>query len=246
MKKILFVVVAFLLVVSFNSYAIEDDFEKKENEKVEETKSICPKTKMSESCLLCHQKPNFEVIYNEPTFYLKILKDKNGTEYGYFTLTGITPEPIKDSFDFLDKRDIKKIIIEVQCPGGGVMSAWRIVGIMKYWEKKGFTVETRCHGYAASAGFMILVSGTKGHRYASPHAMLMWHEVQSFKMYDLSDPSKSADEADILRFFQNNGNEWLAEVSNLSKEEIDKKVHKQEWWMSGKEAIEFGFVDVLY
>jgi len=38
-------------------------------------------------------------------------------------------------------------------------------------------------------------------------------------------------------------NTYLATRGKLSKAEIDARVAKKEWWMSGKEAVELGFAD---
>ena len=74
----------------------------------------------------------------------------------------------------------------------------------------------------------------------------MWHELQTFKMFDFGDVAGKEDEAERLRYFQDNINGWLSERSKMTKEEIDEKIHKQEWWMTGEQTLEYGFVDYIY
>ena len=214
----------------------------------------CPIVKMTESCLTCH------TLNNEGKFVLKevaqdgwrtypnnatsIIK-QNKEEVGYFLLDSIDDDAIKQYFDYLNLWNIKKAIIEIQSPGGSLFGAWRIVGLMRSWESKGFTIETRCHGFAASAGFLIFASGTKGHRFVNEQAELMWHEVMSFKMFSLDTPSSSEEGARVLRHLQNTGNDWLSKCSKLSKEEMDEKIRNHEFWMNGKQAIEYGFADAF-
>jgi len=249
MKRILTVLLVLVACTFVNVYA--------EEEMTEDTKSIepsalkevaelvgaCPTKGLIKDCLKCHEAPNFEVDYDYPNSYIEIHESATGKKLGYFVLSNIADTQVKEAFEFLDKLNIKYIVIEVHSPGGSMMGALRIISLMDYYRNKGFTVETRCHGFAASAGFMVLAAGNKGLRFVSPTSLLMWHEVQTFKMFDLSNPSDSADEAAILRFFQDNGNEWLSTRCNLSKEEIDKKVYKSEWWLTGREALKYGIAD---
>jgi len=207
---------------------------------------------MTDSCLVCHTlNSEGKFVLKEvasdgwrtyPTRSMKIMQEGDNN-VGFFLLEGIDDDGIKAYFEYLHRYKIKKAIIEIQSPGGSLFSAWRIVGLMRAWESKGLIIETRCHGFAASAGFLIFASGTKGHRFVNEQSELMWHELLTFKMFSLDTPSSTEEEARILRHLQDTGNTWLAKCSNLTKEEIDKKIHKCEFWMNGKQALEFGFAD---
>ncbi|KIX11025.1 ATP-dependent Clp protease proteolytic subunit [Dethiosulfatarculus sandiegensis] len=213
----------------------------------------CPKTLMVKDCLKCHVIPTFELKEKKahaersyPNEHTSIIELK-GTQMGYYMLKGEverkTSEEVRQYFEYLDHLTIRKAIVEVQSPGGSLFEGWRIHGIMEHYKSKGMIVETRCYGWAASAGFIIFVSGSRGHRLVSPQAELMWHELKSFKMFDVSSPADKEDEAEVLRHLQNTANTWLASVSRLTKDELDKSVHKKELWLNGKEAIEQGFAD---
>jgi ATP-dependent Clp protease protease subunit len=123
----------------------------------------------------------------------------------------------------------------------------RIVGIIQDWEsaKEGRIVETRCNGFAASAGFLVFVAGTKGYRFASQTTNIMWHELRNFSMMKISTPASSEEEARILKHLQSTADEYIESRGKLSKEDIHEKIKNKEFWITGKQALEYGFVDKL-
>ena len=218
--------------------------------KEKEGKVHCPKTLVTDQgqCSRCHVSPSWEIketnpeaVYDYPLLDMKILDGK-----AYLYLTDIDYGAVRTFFDYVSWHPtIKHVVVDIFSPGGGMMSAWDIIGCMEYWKGKGYIVETRCRGMAASAGFMIFVAGTKGYRFVSPHALLMWHEIISIKFVDVSTPSDKEEEARILRCFQNNAHDYFAEKGNLTKEELNQLVHKKQFWFTGREAIKYGYADGL-
>ena len=218
----------------------------------EDTKGgICPKTNIKGdrfTCFECHSVPSMKLIEADPNEGLKLPARYTKVRGNalYYNLTSISDMDVENIFDYARTHDnIDKVVFDIFSPGGSVMRAWKIVGLMNQYKDSGGIVETRCFGYAASAGFLILASGSQGHRYAAETAELMWHEIQSFKQWDFSDTSKKEDEAAVLRHFQDVANNWLAKVSLKTKDEIDAEIKHKAWWMSGVTAIEYGFVDGL-
>ena len=218
-----------------------------EKEKAMEYKvQECPKTKMQEKCLFCHIIPSFKLKEEAPDARLDYPNSSTKIvgKVGYYFLTSIDADKVKDFFDYIEWHDINHVIIEVQSPGGSLFEAWRIVGLMDYWKSKGYTIETRVYGFAASAGFLIFANGSKHHRFASNSCELMWHELTTFKLFDIAGPSDKEDEARTLRHLQTTANTWLAARSSLSAEEWDKRIRKKEWWCNGKQAKdEYGLSD---
>jgi len=75
---------------------------------------------------------------------------------------------------WLEKKDPKKdIIMYINSPGGSVMDGNGIYDTMQYIS---CDVVTICTGLAASYGAMLLAAGTKGKRFALPHAEIMIHQ----------------------------------------------------------------------
>lgn len=209
----------------------------------------CPKTMLQTDCFNCHTIPSFKLKEAPPdeTLTYPIPNMKIANNKGYLFVSQVYDDDFKKFFDYLDHKGIKYGVIEIHSPGGGLFAATRIVNLMALWEAKGGVIETRVHGFALSAGFMIFIAGTKGYRFVSPYADLMWHEIISLEMFaiKLSTPSDKEEEARVLRHLQNTRNAWIATRGKLSKEEIDEKIRKKEWWISGLDALKYGFADKL-
>jgi ATP-dependent protease ClpP protease subunit len=220
-------------------------------EETEKIQSICPVSLIKDNsmCLTCHEvsKKKGKIIFgvkedkwrNAP-YGLEIITNGDHEE-GYFKLVEISDDRIRDHLLYLRKKGIQKYTIEINSPGGSVIGAWRIVTMIRQFPE--IEVTTTCSGLAASAGFILLASGN--HRIASPRAMLMMHELWSMSFLKIETPASSKDEAEVMRLWQDNINSWLAERSKMSAEEINKMIHKKDWWMTGKMAFEKGFIDEL-
>ena len=208
----------------------------------------CPKTTMQRDCMTCH-------VLAGKKFALKESSNDAWRVYpantpmnvidgvGYFHLSEIDARGIMTFFNYIKQHNIKRVVIEIHSPGGALFDAQKIVNIIKTYQASGGIVEMRLYGMAFSAGFYIFVSGSP--RLVSPDADLMWHEIQSFEGFGakITTPSDQEEKTRILRHLQNVRNAYIASCGKITKEEIDKKVSKREWWMTGTEAIECGFAD---
>ena len=67
----------------------------------------------------------------------------------------------------------KDIYLYINSPGGSVTAGMAIYDTMQYIPNDVVTVAT---GLAASMGQFLLASGTKGKRYATPHARVLMHQ----------------------------------------------------------------------
>jgi len=212
----------------------------------------CPKTFMVKECLTCHVVPSFAIreanpdarlVYPFPGMKIVI---EGEMPVGYYLMTHVDADQVKMFLDYLDGHSIKKAVIEIHSPGGSLFDATRILGIIKDWQAKGGRVVTKVNGMAFSAGFLIFTVGDE--RIVEEYAALMWHEIQSASGFGFSVQSTSdkESEAAVLRGLQNHLHKYLATRCKLTKPEIDSKVNKrQEWWMSGAEALSFGFATKL-
>jgi ATP-dependent Clp protease protease subunit len=70
------------------------------------------------------------------------------------------------------KRE-QDINLYLNCPGGTISDTLMIVDTMKYLS---CPVATYAVGFCASGGALLLAAGTKGKRYALPHAEIMIHQ----------------------------------------------------------------------
>jgi ATP-dependent Clp protease, protease subunit len=130
------------------------------------------------------------------------------------------------------------ITMYINSPGGVVHSMWSIVDTMNHIKAP---VHTVCIGLAASCGSATLVAGQKGHRYILPHAQVMIHQVSGGSQGQVTDMEISLKEAiktkELLTKF-------IAERSGQAYEKVMIDMER-DYWLSAKEALEYGLVDVI-
>jgi ATP-dependent protease ClpP protease subunit len=237
-----------VLLLAGSIAVAENGWSPKEEPK-EKPATFCPKTLISDNnqCFYCHTKPNFKLIEALPDEGLKLPYGTailDGTLH--YTVRSIDSSGVQDFFDYVYRHpEYKHVVMEIFSPGGSLLGAWKIVGLMDQAKSRGITVETRCYGFAASAGFLIFVNGTIGHRMVNPMAEFMWHELWSFTFLKVETPSKKEDEAEVFRHLQDTGHNWLVTrcTKELTKEELDSWVRHKDKWMNGADMMEAGFAD---
>jgi ATP-dependent Clp protease protease subunit len=100
-------------------------------------------------------------------------------------------------------------------------------------------VATYGMGLAASMGQFLLTAGTKGKRYALPHARIMMHQPSAGVGGTASD---IAIQADLFRRTKRELNELQAFHTGQPVEQINKDSDRDRWF-TAQEALEYGFVD---
>jgi len=219
-----------------------------DEEKPETKGATCPKWGFTENftdCTKCHDmKPEklFDDTINTAFTWV------NGSTLYFDFDSNITPllyAQFRDHVFRWDQRgqQYDKMIILLKSYGGSYFDSLGIIDIISILKDRGKVVEMQTHGYAMSGGFLILLSGTPGHRFATKECILMWHEVGGFKFFDFTGPSKSEDQAAFYRLLQDNVNKYIAERSNVTKEELDSWIRHREFWVTGEEALKYGFID---
>ncbi|MGD0883338.1 MAG: ATP-dependent Clp endopeptidase proteolytic subunit ClpP [Thermodesulfovibrionales bacterium] len=138
---------------------------------------------------------------------------------------------------FLQTEDPDKDIhLYVNSPGGIVSSGLAIYDTMQYVKPD---IGTYCIGQAASMGALLLAAGTKGKRFALPHARIMIHQPMGGFQGQATDVEIHAREMlrtkDIL-------NEILARHTGQSIDKVRADTDR-DFFMSGEEAREYGLVD---
>ncbi len=98
---------------------------------------------------------------------------------------------------------------------------------------------TYCVGLAASGGAVLLAGGTKGKRFALPHAKVMIHQPYGQVGGQVSDIEIQADEILKTREVLN---EILAQHTGQPLERIAKDTDR-DYYMTAGEAKEYGIVD---
>ena len=140
---------------------------------------------------------------------------------------------------FLQAEDASKdISIYINSPGGSVTAGLAIYDTMQFIK---CDVQTYCVGQAASMGAVLLAAGTAGKRFALPNARIMIHQPLGGVEGQAADIEIAAKE--ILRL-RDCINDLLARHTGKSVEAIIKDSDRN-FFMSSKEAKEYGLVDVV-
>ena len=138
---------------------------------------------------------------------------------------------------FLESEDPDKDInLYINSPGGDSTGLLAIYDTMKYIKPD---VSTFCFGQAASAAAVLLAAGTKGKRYALPHARILLHQPWGGVGGQASDIEIQARE--ILRM-KDMLNDMLATDTGQSVERIAKDTDR-DFIIGAAEAVEYGLID---
>lgn len=138
---------------------------------------------------------------------------------------------------FLQMEDPDKDInLYINSPGGAVTAGLAIYDTIQFVR---CDINTYCVGQATSMAALLLAAGTKGKRYALPHARLMIHQPWGGVQGAAADISIQARE--ILRL-REKINELLAHHTGKSLEAIAHDTDR-DFYMSSEEAREYGLVD---
>ncbi len=138
---------------------------------------------------------------------------------------------------YLDSADPgKDIQIYFNTPGGAVHAGLGIYDTMQYVT---CDIATICTGMAASMGAVLLCAGTKGKRSALKHSRIMIHQPMGGAQGQATDIEITAREILKLR-----AELYLiiAEHTGKSLEKVEKDSDR-DYWMTSKEALEYGMID---
>lgn len=137
---------------------------------------------------------------------------------------------------YLSSVDERDISMYINSPGGSVVDGLGLVDTMNYIS---CDISTTCIGMAASMGSVLLSNGAKGKRFVLPHSRVMIHQVSNGAQGVLKDLEI---ELEQTRRCKNDLYEILAKNTNKSFEEIERDCDRN-YWLIGKEAVEYGIVD---
>ena len=132
----------------------------------------------------------------------------------------------------------KAINFYLNSPGGDVVATLAIYDTMQVLT---CPIATYCVGQAASGAAVLLAGGTKGKRYALPHARVMLHQPYGGVGGQVSDIEIQARE--ILRN-REMLNVILARHSDQAIETIAKDTDR-DFFLTAEEAKEYGLVDEI-
>jgi ATP-dependent Clp protease protease subunit len=153
-----------------------------------------------------------------------ILDDDNGTLLATQLLTLAVEDPLAD------------VALWINSPGGSVPSMLAIRDVMRLVP---CDVSTLALGLACSAGQFLLSAGTKGKRYALPHARILMHQGSS----GIGGTAVEVElQAKDLRHTVDTVLGIIAEDTGQPVERVfEDSLHDR--WYTAAEARDFGFID---
>jgi ATP-dependent Clp protease protease subunit len=131
------------------------------------------------------------------------------------------------------KRDIN---LYINSPGGSVTAGMAIYDTMELIE---CDVATWSLGLSASMGQFLLSAGTRGKRYALPHARILMHQGSAGLGGTASDIRIQAEQWNLTK----------QEMAELTAQHTGQNVETiiadgdRDRWFTSQEALEYGFID---
>ena len=140
---------------------------------------------------------------------------------------------------FLESEDPDRDInFYINSPGGSITDGMAIVDTMNYIK---CPVSTICVGMAASMGSVLLASGEKGKRFATPNSEILIH--QPLISGGLSGQTTEIKiHADHMVRTREKLNKLLADRTGQTIEQIEKDTERDHY-MTAQEALKYGLID---
>ena len=128
------------------------------------------------------------------------------------------------------------IFLHINSPGGSVDAGMAIYDTMNYIPNDVATVGM---GLAASMGQFLLCAGTKGKRYALPHARIMMHQPSSGMGGSASDIKIQAQQSLHIKKVLL---DLIAEHTGQTVEQVVADADRDRWF-TAEQAVDYGLVD---
>jgi len=142
---------------------------------------------------------------------------------------------------FLNREDTEKPIhIYINSPGGQVYSGLAIYDTMQQVQMTN-PIYTYAIGVTASFGTVLLAAGTKGFRFALPHATIHVHQPLGGAQGQATDVEIQAKEILRLRSLLN---QILVKHTGQPLEVIERDTER-DFYLDAQAAIAYGFVDQM-
>jgi ATP-dependent Clp protease protease subunit len=130
----------------------------------------------------------------------------------------------------------REISLYINSPGGDITALFAIYDTIQFVKNE---ISTFCYGQAASAAAVLLAAGSKGKRFALPHARVLIHQPYGGAAGQATDIELQAKEIMRMRDLLN---QMLALDTGMPIEKIQKDTDR-DFIMSADEAKDYGIID---
>jgi len=131
---------------------------------------------------------------------------------------------------------VKDIFLYINSPGGSVTAGMAIYDTMQFVK---CDISTVAMGLAASMGQFLLSAGTRGKRFALPHARVMMHQPSGGLGGSATDIRIQAEQILLIK---RQLAQLTAEQTGQSVEQIEADADRDRWF-TAEEAREYGLID---
>ena len=170
--------------------------------------------------------------------YSRLLKDRIiflGEEVSQASANVIVAELL-----FLEAEDPdKEIYLYINSPGGSITAGMAIYDTINYIK---CPVSTICIGMAASMGAVLLASGTKGKRYATPNSEILIHQPLIMGGGIQGQTTEIKIHADHMVKTREKLNRILSEKTGQPLDVINRDTERDNY-MTAEEALKYGLID---
>ena len=141
---------------------------------------------------------------------------------------------------FLESEDPdREIYLYINSPGGSITDGMAIVDTINYIK---CPVSTICVGLAASMGAVLLASGTKGKRYATPNAEILIHQPLIAGGGLSGQTTEIKIHADHMVKTREKLNKLLSDRTGQDLATIERDTER-DTYMTAEEALKYGLID---
>ncbi len=130
------------------------------------------------------------------------------------------------------------VTLLINSPGGSVSAGLGVYDTMRMISNDVVTIAT---GLAASMGQFLLTAGTRGKRFAQPHARILLHQGSAGLQ---GSPIDIAIQAENLDHVNRVMTELTAEHTGQSYDQVHADSDRDRWF-TAQEALAYGFVDAI-
>lgn len=187
--------------------------------------------------IVVEQAPNGERAFD---LYSRLLRDRIifiGTAF-----TADLANVVVAQMLYLESEDdVDDIYIYLNSPGGSVHSALAICDAMQYITPD---VSTIAFGTAASAASFILAAGAQGKRFALPHTKILLHQPHISGNGLTGQVTDIEIEAAQLVKTKEEMIKLYAQFTGQKPSKIKKDLER-DFWMTPKEALDYGIIDIV-
>lgn len=130
------------------------------------------------------------------------------------------------------------ITIYINSPGGEIYSLLGLYDVIQSLIKDGYIIKTVNIGIAASAAAVILLAGSKGHRYCLPNTTIMLHQPSAGTYGTVTD--MEIDVAESRRLKQ--------DLNSIIKQHASEELIpllERDAFLTPEQALEYGIIDKI-